>query len=80
VQDDDATAKKVFDAYDKFLGILLNPDERAELKQLPIEKALESKVWLAARGASHDFRDGLEELFLKKPGLLSRLTLRFGVF
>lgn len=77
---EDATARKVFDAYDQFLGILLHPDERAELKLLPIEKALESKVWLAARDASHDFRDGLEELFLKKHGLLSELTLRFGVF
>jgi hypothetical protein len=77
---DDATAKMLFDAYDEFLGILLDRDKRTELSQLPIEDALASKVWIRARDASHGFRDGLEELFLKKQGLLSELTLRFGVF
>ena len=76
----DLNARKIFDAYDQFLGILLDQEQRAELTRLPIDKALESKVWLSARDASRDFRDGLEELFLAKPGLLSELTLRFGVF
>jgi hypothetical protein len=75
VHGEDATARRIFDAYDQFLGILLNLEQRAELARLPIERALESKVWLAARDASHDFRDGLE-----KRGLLSELTLRFGLF
>lgn len=77
---DDAIGRKLFNAYDRFLGILRDPDQRAELEHLPIDKALESKAWLAARDASRDFREGIEELFLKKSGLLSELTLRFGVF
>jgi predicted nucleotidyltransferase len=80
VHGDDAIARRIFDAYDQFLSVLLDPEQRAELTRLPIEKALESNVWLSARDASHRFRDGLEELFLKKDGLLSELTLRFGVF
>ena len=77
---DDGTARKLFDGYDQFLGILIDRDQRSELSCLPLEKALSSRVWLSARDASHDFREGLEELFLKKTGLLSELTLRFGVF
>jgi predicted nucleotidyltransferase len=76
----DATSRRIFDAYDTFLGILLDPDKRAELSRLPIEKALESNVWLEARDASHDFRDALEELFLKTDGMLRDLTLRYAVF
>lgn len=77
---DNSIARNIFDAYDQFLGILLNPEQRAELTHLPIDQALQSKVWIAARDASRIFRDGVEELFLKKPGLLSELTLRFCVF
>jgi len=43
VHGEDAIAIKVFDAYNTFLGILLDQDKRAELKHLPIEKALDSK-------------------------------------
>lgn len=79
-QGEDATARRIFNAYDRFLGILLDQEQRAELTQLPIENALQSKVWLAARDASHDYREGIHELFLKNEGLLRELTLRFGVF
>ena len=77
---DPALARKIFDAYNQFLGILLDSEQRDELTQLPLANALKSRVWLAARDASHDFRDGLEELFLRKQSLVSELTLRFGVF
>jgi hypothetical protein len=77
---DPAIARKVFGAYDQFLGILLDSEQREELAQLPLANALESRVWRAARDASHDFRDGLDDLFLKKQSLVSELTLRFGLF
>jgi predicted nucleotidyltransferase len=76
----DETSSAIFGAYDRFLGVLLDPEKRAELSRLRIDKALESRVWLEARSASYAFRDGLEKLFLKNDGLLSELTLRFGVF
>ncbi len=80
VHGDDATARKLFDAYDHFLRILLDPDKRSELDSLPIERALESEVWIEARDTSRDFRDGIEQMFLRREGLLKDLTLRFGVF
>lgn len=76
----DQTARGIFDAYDHFLGIMLDAEKRAELKALRIDRALDSRVWLEARDASHDFRDGLEKLFLTDEGPLRDLTLRFGVF
>lgn len=76
----DETGRMLFSAYDDFLGILLNPNDRDELSKLPIDNALESEVWRRARDASHNFRDALEQLFLKDKSLLSELTLRFGLF
>ncbi len=77
---DDDLGRKIFTAYDRFLGILLDPESRKALKELRIENALSSNVWKEAHAASQDFRDGLEGLFLKRDGLLRDLTLRFGVF
>jgi hypothetical protein len=76
----DSAARQVFAAYDQFLGILLDVEKRDELKCLQIENALASPVWHEARAASHEFRKGLESLFLEKPGTLKDLTLRFGLF
>ena len=59
---EDSTSRRLFGAYDRFLGILSDPIQRSELNMLAIEDALESKVWMVAREASHDFRDGLEEV------------------
>jgi predicted nucleotidyltransferase len=78
--DRSATARKLFDSYDHFLRILLDPEKREELSNLPMEKALDNAVWREARDASHGFRDGIEDLFLREEGLLRDLTLRFGVF
>jgi predicted nucleotidyltransferase len=80
VHSPDDTSRTIFDAYDRFLGILLDPGKRGELSALRIDRALQSSVWREAREASHGFRGGLEKLFLKNDGLLSELTLRFGVF
>jgi predicted nucleotidyltransferase len=76
----ESISRSLFDAYDRFLGILLDPEKRAELSHLRIDKALDSAVWLEAREASHEFRKSLEALFLERPGVLRELTLSFGVF
>jgi len=77
---DDSTSRRLFASYDRFLGILSEPTKRSELNELAIENALQSKVWLDARDASHDFRDALETMFLRCDSRLQELTLRFGVF
>lgn len=76
----DEVARKLLGSYDSFLGILLDPEKRKELKELKITDALQSNVWQEARRASHDFRDAVEALFLAEGTLLRELTLRYGVF
>jgi predicted nucleotidyltransferase len=76
----DEVARKLLGSYDSFLGILLDPEKRKELKELKITDALQSDVWQEARRASHDFRDAVEALFLAEGTLLKELTLRYGVF
>jgi predicted nucleotidyltransferase len=76
----DEVARKLLASYDRFLGILLDPEKREELKELKITDALQSNVWQEARRASHDFRDAVEALFLTDETPLRELTLRYGVF
>jgi hypothetical protein len=76
----DSTARQLFDAYDRFLGVLANQEKRTELNELAMDKALDSKVWLEIHEASRDFRAAVDTLFLVDDSLLKRLTLRYGVF
>src|SRR6185295_8212331 len=50
-------AKRIFFAYDKFLGILADKDSRAHLDALKESQADEDKLYQHARAVSHDFRD-----------------------
>ncbi len=77
---DDSTSRRVFDAYDQFLGILADPAKRSELESLAIEDTLGSSVWNEAHEASGNFRNGIQTMFLVNDGHLKDLTLRYGVF
>jgi hypothetical protein len=77
---DDSTSRRVFDAYDQFLGILADPAKRSELESLAIEDTLDSSVWNEAHEASGNFRNGIQTMFLMNDGHLKDLTLRYGVF
>jgi len=76
----DSTARRLFSAYDRFLHVLGDPEQRNELDDLAMADALNSEVWREVRDASHDFRAAVEALFLKNDSRLKDLTLRFGVF
>jgi predicted nucleotidyltransferase len=78
--DQDSTARGLFGAYDRFLGVLGDPQQRNELDNLAMANALSGEVWREVRDASHDFRAAIEALFLKNDSRLKDLTLRFGVF
>jgi hypothetical protein len=68
------TAPPLFRAYDEFLGVLRNSDQRKRL-----ETATESDpVYRKARETSHRFRDSLSDLFFGEK--LRSLTRRYGVF
>jgi len=72
--------KVLFEAYDKFLGILDSNEKREELAELTFESAHESKVFLEVRKLGHDFQAALDRLFLERGTKLGDLTLKYAVF
>jgi predicted nucleotidyltransferase len=76
--EDDPTVSQVFRAYDEFLGVLLDSDQRKHLEELEEVAAYSDPVYQKARDTSHRFRDGLLELFFGKK--LNLLTRQYGVF
>jgi len=81
------TSKKLFDAYDTFLGLLADDrptkggkPPRDHLDDLSIDDLKTDEVYLHAREIRHDFRNALEELFLKPNTELYDLTIKYGVF
>lgn len=76
----DNTARKIFSSYDRFIGVLADSEKRTHLDKLPEEQADNDEVYQAARQDSHDFRDGLLELFFDQNSGLEKLTKTYGVF
>ena len=72
--------RKLFGAYDEFLGMLASDEIRDALEQLPPRPNPDDPVWSRARAVSHSFRDGLLELFYDTPSGLYDLTRMYGVF
>lgn len=76
----DATALRVMQAYDGFLALLADPKSRKHLEELTPAQYEADEVFNRGRRLSHDFRDGLLELFFDEKSGLSRLTREYGVF
>ena len=77
------TARKLLNAYDAFLGMLADKETREHLDKLPPDADQSDAVYQEARSISHDFRDGLIELFFDgkdEKTALSKLTQIYGVF
>jgi hypothetical protein len=75
-----SAGRKIFGAYDRFLGILANESERTYLEELAPADAVGDAAYDAARDMSHVFQDGLNELFLSDSSPLQELTLQYGLF
>jgi predicted nucleotidyltransferase len=75
----DETAKKIFNAYDGFLGILADETSRSCLEDLDSD-SYENKIFSDARELSHEFRDGLIDLFFDTNSQMYELTKNYGVF
>ena len=73
------TSRKIFNAYEAFLGILANEDSRNHLEKLDSD-SYDDKLFGDARRISHDFRDGLIELFFDQKSQMFELTRNYGVF
>lgn len=75
-----ATARRLFDAYDGFLAILNNADARKRLEDLEPKEYETDEVFQTARALSHQFRDGLLELLFDTKSGFAELTKAYGVF
>jgi len=76
----DGTARKLFSAYDEFLGMLSDQGVRDHLEALPPDPDQSDDAFQRARQLSHTFRDGLLELFFDDRTDFSQLTKTYGVF
>lgn len=76
----ESTARKLLRAYDEFLGMLCDKEIREHLYSLPPEEDQSDVEFQRARNLSHDFTNGLIELFFDDESKLSELTQRYGVF
>jgi hypothetical protein len=76
-----ATARSIFDNYDRFLAILDDPEKRAELERARTHEDLRnSNAWDEVRNVSRPFHEGLVALFLNDDEALKTLTMKYGVF
>jgi hypothetical protein len=75
----DGAARKILQAYDEFTGMLSDEAQRKHLDELPPDQE-EDRIFQRARELSHEFRDGLSELFFDEESGLADLTKAYGVF
>ncbi len=73
------SARKIVGAYNEFIGILADDAKRDELESLVADDFDTVSAFDEARRISHQFRDGLLELFFDVPAV-ARLTRIYGVF
>jgi hypothetical protein len=74
------TAHKLFSAYDSFLRLMDDTRKRDHLKNLHHDDIPGDVVFNEVRGYSHDFQDGLTDLFFNDNKRLHDLTIFYGVF
>lgn len=75
-----ATNRMLFDAYNEFLGILRDPDQRTKLSQLDPEKAETDASFQKARALGKQFHQGLVNLFFHDHVRLGDLSMHYGLF
>jgi hypothetical protein len=73
-------AARLFGAYDEFLGILLDKNQRTHFDKLAEDAADADAQYLRARLMSHRFRDALLDLFFDQKTGLYELTRMYGIF
>ena len=76
----DMATKKLFDTYDRFLGMLLDDETRNQLENLHSDNCSDDPLYLEARVLRREFQHALNDIFLEKTSLLGDFTIRYGVF
>ena len=70
----------VFDAYDAFLGILTDPEQRGRLKRLSLDDLSKDSLFRDVVRLGRSFQTGLDRLFFEEDAELGRLIKQYGVF
>ena len=70
----------VFNAYDEFLGILSDKNDRDKLEKMDVDTALADPLFERSREIGKRYQDGLTQLFFKTDAKLTTAAQRFGVF
>lgn len=73
-------ASQIFSAYDRFLCALSDSSQREELEKMKEEGRHNNRLYRQLRQATHDFRDGLLQVFFDDKSGLGELTKTYGVF
>ncbi len=75
------TVNKIFDNYERFLGLLNDQDKRKELETTSDPDAVRSSpAWAEVRSISGPFHEALVSLFLKENPDLATITMKYGIF
>ena len=76
----DALAAPLFDAYDRFLALMDDPDQRGRLEKLSRADADTDAVWQDARVIGRDFGRAVQAFFFDELSLFADAIQRYGVF
>jgi hypothetical protein len=74
------TAKKLFDAYDTFLGLLNDPDKRDRLKKLTPEEEKTDPAFKEAQKTRRVFGKAIQNMFLHQDSPLYKHSIEKGGF
>ncbi len=74
------TARRIFGAYDEFVGALADPQFRDKLDSVKFDEAADDETYERVRKASYQFRVGINDLFFDEHEQLRSLIRKFGVF
>jgi predicted nucleotidyltransferase len=72
--------RAIFEAYEEFLGVLMDDDRRNRLEEMEFDEATSDKLFKETRQIGTKCQDGLTKLFFGTNHILTSATQRFGVF
>ena len=74
------TARKIFDAYDDFIGVLADDEKRTHLRELTFDEFDNDQLFKDVQRITGKFQDGLDKLFFEEDEVLKKLIRDYGVF
>jgi len=74
------TARKVFDAYDDFIGVLADDEKRNRLQKLTFDEFGTDQLFKDVQRITGKFQDGLDKMFFEEDEVLKKLIRDYGVF